>query len=226
MSAAEIRTEPVAKPLMRGWLHAAACLAAVAAIPGLLGGSGHDPARVAAMAAFGLTMVLLYAVSAVYHIVDWREPVKRLLAKLDHANIFLFMAASNTALCVLALPSERYLPRIALIWLLGLAGVACVFALPCLRRRARTGLYVLVAWAGALSAPVPPSALAPPALVMISGSALAYLLGGAVYAWERPNPLPRVFGFHELFHLLTILANGALAAAFWIWLLPAGTTPV
>jgi hemolysin III len=207
---------------MRGWLHAVACLAALAAIPGLLGGSGHDPARLAAMAIFGLTMVLLYAVSAVYHIVDWRQPVKRLLAKLDYANIFLFMTASNTALCVLALPSERYLPRIALIWLLGLTGVACVFALPCLRRRARTGLYVLVAWAGALSAPMLPSALAPPALVMICGSALTYLLGGAVYALKRPNPLPRVFGFHELFHLLTILANGALAATFWIWLLPAG----
>jgi len=227
MSAAPAVTETeIPKPLMRGWLHAGACLAALAAVPRLLDGSGHDPVRLAAMGAFGLAMVLLYAVSALYHIGDWREPVKRLLARLDYANIFLFMAASNTALCVLALPDGRYLPRLALIWLLGLAGIACVVALPCLRRRVRTGLYVLVGWGGVLSAPLLQPALAPPALVMIIASAFAYLLGGVVYAWEKPNPLPSVFGFHELFHLLTIVANAALAAVFWIWLLPAGATPV
>jgi hemolysin III len=226
MSVSQALAQPeTAKPLMRGWLHAGACLAALATIPRLLGGSGHDPVRLAAMGAFGLAMVLLYAVSALYHIGDWRQPVKRLLARLDYANIFLFMAASHTALCVLVLPSERYLPRLALIWLLGLIGIGCVVALPCLRRRVRTSLYVLVGWAGALSAPVLQPALATPALFLISGSAVVYLLGGAIYAWQRPNPLPAVFGFHELFHLLTIVANAALAAAFWIWLLPAGGTP-
>lgn len=226
MSAAPaVSTEAMAKPLMRGWLHAGASVAALVATPHLLGVSGHDPLRLAAMGGFGLAMVLLYAVSAVYHIGDWGAPVKRLLAKLDYANIFLFMAASNTALCVLA-PSERHLPRLALIWLLGLAGIACVVALPCLRRRMRTGLYVLVGWGGALAAPILQGSLAPAALVMISGSALTYLLGGAIYAWQKPNPLPSVFGFHELFHLLTIVANAALAATFWIWLLPAGSAPV
>ena len=168
----------ISKPLLRGWLHAAACLAAAVAIPLLLVESDRDPAKLAAMGGFGLTMVLLYAVSAVYHIGDWGQNVKRRLAKLDYANIFLFIAASNTALCVLALPSEHYLPRLALIWLFGFAGIGCVVALPCLRRRARTALYVLVGWAGALSTSVLQTPLATPALVMISASALAYLIGG------------------------------------------------
>jgi hemolysin III len=227
MSRAAAATESARpKPLMRGWLHAGACMAAAAATPHLLVMGGHDPVRVAAMGAFGLAMVLLYAVSAVYHIGNWGAPVKRLLAKLDYANIFLFMAASNTVLCVLALPSEHYLPRLALIWLLGLLGIACVVALPCLRRRVRMGLYVLVGWGGALAAPMLQSSLAPAALVMISGSALTYLLGGAIYAWQKPNPLPSVFGFHELFHLLTILANTGLAVALWIWVLPAGSVRI
>jgi hemolysin III len=213
----------IPKPLMRGWLHAGACVAAIAAIPVLVGESGDDPVKLAAMGGFGITMILLYAVSAVYHIGDWGQNVKGLLAKFDYANIFLFIAASNTALCVLAPPGEHYLPRLALIWLLGFAGIGCVVALPCLRRRARTGLYVLVGWAGALSTSVLQSPLATPALIMLSASGVAYLVGGVVYAWQRPNPLPDVFGFHELFHLLTIVANGTLAAAFWIWLLPAPT---
>jgi hemolysin III len=210
----------ISKPLLRGWLHAVACLAAAAAVPVLLEESGRDPVKLAAMGGFGITMILLYAVSAAYHIGDWGQNVKRLLAKLDYANIFLFIAASNTVLCVLALPSERYLPRLALIWLLGCAGIGCVIALPCLRRRARTALYVLVGWAGALSTSILQSPLATPALIMISASAAAYLVGGVIYAWERPNPLPDVFGFHELFHLMTIVANAGLAAAFWLWLLP------
>ena len=216
----------ISKPLLRGWLHAGACVAALASIPALIGESGRDPAKLAAMVGFGLTMVLLYAVSAAYHIGDWGQNVKRLLAKLDYANIFLFIAASNTALCVLAVPNERYLPRLAIIWLLGFAGIGCVVALPCLRRRARTGLYLLVGWAGALSTSILHLPLAPPALMMISASGLAYLAGGAVYAWQRPNPLPQVFGFHELFHLLTIVANAGLAAAFWIWLLPSTSATV
>ena len=210
----------ISKPLLRGWLHAGACVAALAAIPALVGESGRDPVKLAAMSGFGITMILLYAVSAVYHIGDWGQNVKRLLAKLDYANIFLFIAASNTALCVLALPGEHYLPRLALIWLLGFAGIGCVVALPCLRRRARTALYVLVGWAGALSTSVLQSPLGTPALIMISASGVAYLVAGVVYAWQRPNPLPDVFGFHELFHLLTIVANASLAAAFWTWLLP------
>ena len=124
----------------------------------------------------------------------------------------------------LGAPSEHYLPSLALVWLLGGAGIGCVFAMPCLRRRARTALYVLVAWAGAL-APLLQTPLEPSALLLLLGSALSYLVGGAIYAWQRPNPLPQVFGFHELFHLLTIVANGALATAIWIWLLPRRRAP-
>ena len=211
-----------AKPLLRGWLHAGASLAAAAITPSLLGESGQDPAHFAAVAGFGLAMVLLYAVSAAYHIVDWRGPVKQLLAKVDYANILLFILASYTALCVLALPSERYWPRLMFMWTLGAAGIGCVILMPVLRRRARTALYLLVGWAGALSVPLLKGGVAAPALIMLSGSAVTYLLGGAIYAWQRPNPLPSVFGFHELFHLLTIVGNTALAAAFWIWILPAG----
>jgi hemolysin III len=160
-------------------------------------------------------MVLLYAVSAVYHIGEWREPVRRLLARLDYANIFLFIAASHTVLSVLAVPREGRLPGLALVWFLGAAGAGCAIALPARLRRARTALCVAVAWAGLFQAPVPHAALAPPASLALCASAMAYLAGGAVYAWRRPNPLPAVFGFHELFHLLTILANAALAAAIW-----------
>lgn len=218
--------EKLAKPLLRGWLHAGASLAAAAVTPRLLGESGHDPVRFAALAGFGLATVLLYAVSALYHIVDWRRPVKQLLAKVDYANILLFILASYTALCVLALPSERYVPRLIFMWALGFVGIVCVVVMPVLRRRVRTALYILVGWAGALSAPMLKGGLAAPALIMISGSALTYLVGGAVYAWQRPNPLPSVFGFHELFHLLTIVGNTALAVAFWLWIVPAGTSAI
>jgi hemolysin III len=219
-----VTEDTMEKPLLRGWLHAGASLAAAVATPRLLDGSGHDPVRFAAMGGFVAAMVLLYGVSALYHIGDWTQPIKRVLAKADYTNIFLFILASYTALSVFVQPDARYLPRLAFMWLLGLAGIACVIAMPIVRRRARTALYVAVGWAGAISVPMLKGVVATPALLMISGSAVAYLIGGAIYALQRPNPLPNVFGFHELFHLFTIVANTALAAAFWIWLLPAGAT--
>lgn len=205
------------KPLLRGWLHAGASVVAAAAVPWLLGEARDDPARLAALTLFGLTMVLLYAVSAAYHIGEWRAPVRRLLARLDYANIFLFIAASCTVVSVLAAPDGSSLVRLAPLWALGVAGIACVFVLPCLRRRVRTALYVLMGWAGvALATPVLHAGLQAPALAVLGGSAGTYLVGAAVYAWRRPDPLPAVFGFHELFHLLTIVANTALGAAIWL----------
>jgi hemolysin III len=219
MTAAASSPAPEHKPLLRGWLHAGGALVAAAATSWLL--AQGDPERAGVVGLFGCVTVLLYAVSAAYHIGEWRQPVKRLLAKLDYANIALYIAATHTVLCLRALPPEHCLPVLARIWVLGAAATAVVLVLPARRRQARTLLYLVTAWAGLVWAPALQPGLAPQALIVLLVSALAYLVGGAIYALRRPDPLPEVFGFHELFHLLTIVANTALAVAIWIGF-PAG----
>lgn len=208
------------KPLLRGWSHAFAALAAVVVTAVLLFQARHDWLLFGSLLIFGLSMIVLYSVSAIYHIGSWQGRHYNVLRALDHANIFLLIAGTYTPICVNVLSGWLRTGVLTLIWTLALAGIlgtVLTFRLP---RWISTSLYIGLGWVSLITLPelfqrLPWQAVA---LLMVGG--VLYTIGALVYAFRRPNPLPRVFGFHEIFHLFVIAGNAAFIVMIWIWVVP------
>lgn len=208
------------KPLLRGRFHAAAAVAALALTATLCMRSRADFPRLISMLIFGLSMVELYSVSAVYHIGHWSPIAWRRLRALDHANIFILIAGTYTPLCFNVLSGWLRPALLALIWVLAVAGAALATLTLRTPRWLSTALYVGMGWVALLALPAFARELgwAAVALLLLGGG--LYTSGAVVYARRWPDPFPRVLGFHEVFHLLVIAGGAAFAAAVWLWALP------
>jgi hemolysin III len=208
------------KPLLRGWFHAAAALGAVALTIALCWRSSDDLPRLFSMLIFGLSMIALYSVSAIYNIGNWGGAVGRWLRSLDHANIFLLIAGTYTPICFNVLHGWVRYGLLLTIWLLAVGGVALAIFTVKVPRWVRTGLYIGMGWVGLLALPALGEALAWEALALLFLGGLFYTVGAVIYGCRRPNPFPRVFGFHEIFHLFVIAGGMAFTASIWFWALP------
>jgi len=192
------------KPKLRGWLHLA--MAPIAFIGGLvLVVLGDTVQARAAAAVFTVTAVFLFSMSAVYHRGTWSPRWGTALKRIDHSNIFLIIAGSYTPFALL-LPSDQGRTLLAIVWSGALLGV--VFRLVWIH--APRWLYVPVYVAlGSVAVfflgPLLRHAGGTVMTFVVAGGVL-YVLGALVYGIKRPNPSPRWFGFHEIFHALTILA--------------------
>ncbi|MFV0457565.1 MAG: PAQR family membrane homeostasis protein TrhA [Actinomycetales bacterium] len=193
------------KPKLRGWLHAGAFpLVTVASIV-LVILAPSTPARVAS-AIFGLTAALLFGTSALYHRGNWKPRTQAMLKRFDHSNIFLIIAGSYTPLTILLLPESKATVLLWLVWGGALLGVLFRVFWVGAPRWLYTPAYILLGWAAVLY--LPDFARHGGALVLslvVLGGVL-YTAGGVVYALKRPNPSPRWFGFHEIFHAFTVAA--------------------
>lgn len=193
-----------AKPSMRGWIHAAMFPLALASGVVLIVLAEGALAKVAA-AVFMTTSLLLFGVSALYHRINWQTKTKQLFRRLDHANIFLLIAGTYTPISLLALPLEKGITLLAVVWggaLLGIGFRVFWIGAP---RWLYVPLYVLLGWAAVwYMGDIARANIASLVLVIVGG--VLYTLGAAFYAMKRPNPFPGRFGFHEIFHSLTVLA--------------------
>lgn len=214
------RPTDLPKPLLRGWSHALAALAAVVVTVGLLVQTYHDLPRFVSLLIFGLTMILLYVVSAVYHIGPWQGRVRARWRAFDHANIYLLIAGTYTPFCVNVLSGTQRIVVLGVIWALGIAGAVGTLATMKLPRWLSTSLYLGMGWIALVTIPALLNALSWAGLSMLVLGGVLYTLGAVVYALKRPNPLPRTFGFHEIFHLFTIAAGAAFVIAVWVWVVP------
>src|SRR2546425_11391262 len=144
-------TVTLRKPLLRGWSHAVAAVVAVAGLVSLVVITRHDPAKLVSMAVYGTGLVLLFAVSATYHIFNWPPRVKDWLRRADHATIFVFIAATYTPLVFNILDGWWRIGVLLAIWICALAGV--VGAAPFLRipRIALASLYLAMGWLGGIA---------------------------------------------------------------------------
>jgi hemolysin III len=197
----------LAKPLMRGWSHAAAAVVAIAGLVALIVITRNDPAKLVSMTIYGSALVLLFGVSATYHIFRWPPRVKDWLRRADHATIFVFIAATYTALVFNVLDGWWRIGVLVAVWVSAAAGVAG--AAPFLRipRQALAGLYLAMGWVAVIALVPLTAALGWLAAVLMALGGLQYSLGAAAYAFKRPRLWPRVFGYHELFHLAVISAS-------------------
>jgi hemolysin III len=208
------------KPLLRGWLHMAGAVAALLTTILLVGEAADDRPLFLALLVFGLSMILLYTVSAVYHIGRWSQRQHTLLRTLDHANIFVFIAGAYTPICVVLLDGAARTALLAVIWGLAVVGVVGSFFTLRLPRGALALLYIGMGWISLVLLPRMWQAISlQPVLLLITGG-LLYTVGALIYAFRWPNPSPRFFGFHELFHLLVIGGTIAVTATIWVWVVP------
>jgi len=191
------------KPLLRGWLHLGAApiafvagLAIVAFAPTLAG-------RVST-AIFTVTAVMLFGTSAVYHRGNWSPKTKAVLRRMDHANIFLIIAGTYTPLCVLMLEKQTAIIVLSLVWTGAILGLlARVFWLNA-PRWLYVPLYLILGWVavGFLGKFYEAGGAAVVTLIAVGG--LCYTVGAVIYATKWPRGSERYFGFHEIFHALTI----------------------
>ena len=197
---------PADKPRWRGWIHAVAFPLAFAAGIVLIGIAHGGPAK-AASAVFMASSLLLFGVSAVYHLLPVPYEAKPRLRRFDHSNIFLLIAGTYTPLSITALAWPKNLILLAVIWGGALLGIVFrVFWLGA-PRWLYVPIYLLLGWAAVLFAG-DLIAFDGMAMLLILIGGIAYSAGAIFYALKRPNPVPGVFGFHELFHSCTVIAFG------------------
>ncbi len=211
---------PEHTPLLRGWSHALAALAALVVTILLLMQTYTDPVRFLSLLVFGLSMINLYLGSAVYHIGRWQGRRETVLRAIDHANIFLLIAGTYTPICVNVLTGSLRIQILAVIWLIAVTGASATIWTLRLPRWASTALYLGMGWIALAALPQLMQRLPWQAIAMLIAGGVFYSIGAIVYALQRPNLSPRVFGFHELFHLFTIAGGTAFIVMIWIWVVP------
>ncbi len=191
------------KPKLRGWIHLGISPFVVAAGIVLLALSPTAPLRWA-NAVFGLSAVLLFCTSAVYHRGHWSPKVAGVLRRLDHTNIFLIIAGTYTPLAVALLDPPVARTLLVVIWSGALAGLLMrVFWLGA-PRWLYTPIYVALGWVAVWFMPEFWGSGGAGVVWLIIAGGLAYTLGAVVYGFKWPDPSPRWFGFHEIFHSLTV----------------------
>jgi hemolysin III len=208
------------RPRLRGWSHACAAFGAVIVTLGLLAEARDDRLRWISVLVFGITMIALYMVSAIYHIGSWRGRRYTFLRTLDHANIFLVIAGTYTPICVNVLDRQMHVPMLTLIWTLALLGAAGTTFMLRMPRIVSILMYVTMGWISLITLPSLVQLLPWQALALFGVGGLLYSIGAVVFALRRPNPLPHLFGFHEIFHLFVIAGNAVFVLVIWLWVLP------
>lgn len=215
----------VLKPMLRGYFHAIAAGGSIVLTIALSWQSRTDLPRLLSMVVYGLSMIELYTVSAFYHVGTWREPVRRKLRALDHANIFVLIAGTYTPLCFNLLSGWLRPTILIVIWVLALIGIGIATITLHTPRWITAGLYVGMGWVVILALPVFLQVVPWFAVAILLAGGLLYTIGAVIYARRWPNPFPRIFGFHEIFHLFVIAGSIAFAIAIWFWALPFHRVP-
>lgn len=190
------------RPALRGYIHLAAALISPFALVALIRMADSPSATVGA-AIFCSALILAYSSSAAYHLLPWRA-----LQRVDHAMIFVLIAGTFTPFTLRALSIPWGIPVLATVWALAGAGIVGRLLFPSRSRWMRTGPYIVLGWVALVPAyqlwrSLPHAAFA---LILVGGA--LYSIGGLVYATRRPDPFPAVFGYHEVFHALTVAAGG------------------
>ena len=204
IEAAAVSAQVELKPSWRGWIHAATFPVAIAAGIVLIVLSEGAAAKWAA-AVFMATSVLLFGNSALYHRFNWKPTTKSVLKRIDHANIMLLIAGTYTPLATLALPPQKGMLLLTLVWSGALLGILFRVFWINAPRWLYVALYLLLGWAAIMYiVDLLQANVAMMVLVIIGG--LLYTGGAVCYALKKPNPWPGHFGFHEIFHVCTVLA--------------------
>ena len=208
-------------PKLRGVMHAWAMWFALVAVIVLALYAPTGLARAAALV-YGVGLCALFAASGLYHRWRWNPRWRPLLRRVDHSTIFIFIAASYTPIALLVLSGTVQIVVLASAWVGALAGVALSVAWISAPRWLAAACYLALGWVAIIAMPQLAEKLGVAPFVLFAVGGGLYTLGAIVYASQRPNPWPRIFGFHEVFHTLVVAAAVVHFVAMAGWVIPAG----
>jgi hemolysin III len=198
------------RPLLRGWLHVAALAGWFIGGPFLIA-AGPDTGAKAALTVYVVAMVAMFATSAGFHRIAWSAPAWRRMRRADHSAIFVGIAGTSTAMAGLVLAGWAQVTMLSLVWGGALIGIVLRQVWLDAPQWAVAVPYVVVGWCSLVVAPQLVRGLGAAGFLLMLGAGLAYTSGALVYAAKKPDPWPRVFGFHEIFHACTVIGAGLFA---------------
>jgi hemolysin III len=193
------------KPRLRGWLHFSAAPLALILGLGLMVFTPIEELR-SAVAVYVLTTVMLFGVSAAYHLGAGSARVNAFLRRVDHANIYLFIAGSYTPFAVALDDTRLTWTILVLVWGIALVGLLLPLLWLHAPRWVTAGSYVALGWVALFFLPNLHQAFGITTILLLALGGVLYTIGAVIYALKRPNPHPEWFGFHELFHSCVIAA--------------------
>jgi hemolysin III len=213
--------ERLGQPRLRGVSPAYAFWGAALTAVVLVALAPAGAARAAALV-YGAGLCALFGGSALYHRWRWDVRWRPLLQRIDHSTIFVFIAASYTPVALLVLHGATQAVVLGGVWAGALAGVALSVLWIDAPRWIAAATYLALGWVALLALPQLAGGLPAWPLALLVAGGVLYSLGAVVYATRRPDPWPRTFGFHEVFHAFVVAAAAAHVAAIGGWVLPAG----
>ena len=214
------QTATIIKPLLRGYLHAGAAFFALVGTIFLLLRTVGDAPKQLSLLIYGVSSLLLFGWSAFYHIGTWAVPRRAFMRRIDHANIFVLIAGTYTPIVFNVMTGSWRIAILTIIWVLAVVGVATAAPAVHLSRWITATLYVVMGWVviAALPELVARVGINGMSLLLLAG--ILYTLGAVAYALRKPTLWSRIFSFHEVFHLATILANGAFFTFMVLYVVP------
>jgi hemolysin III len=205
------------RPTWRGWMHV---VAFVLSVPGgilLILRADHAAAQIAA-AIYMASLLLGFGTSAAYHRLARTPRAQMIMQRMDHSMIFVLIAGSYTPICLLALPATWGIPLLCIVWTGAAIGIAIKqFAFDNLRFL-EYALYPILGWSAVVTLPVLVDGMSTAALVLLFAGGILYTVGIPVLATEKPNPWPRTFGYHEIWHSFTVAAGACHFASIGLLL--------
>ena len=210
---------PRQRPALRGMFHVCGAIAATLGAPLLLL-VANSPRAYVGGAIFAASLILLYGTSASYHRITWTPLFQAIISRLDHSMVLVLIAGTYTPFCLVVLNTAWGITMLSVIWGIAGAGILMNLAWPASPRWLRVTFYVVLGWLGLISAWELAAWFTPSPLALLVLGGVLYTLGGVVYVIRKPNPWPRVFGYHEIFHLLVVLGSTLHYSLVAIYVLP------
>ena len=200
---------------------AAACFALVgAALLITEAAMQGDPWKIVGLAAFGAGAILLFSASALHHGIEGSPRTNAVLRTLDYAAVFALIAGTVTPLVLVLFRNAFGWTVLGAVWVIAIAGIVVRSVFPSLPKYVTSTLYIVLGWIPVL---LVASGVALPfgAYALLAAGGIAYSIGFVIFVAERPNPVPGKFGFHEIWHLLVVLAAFLHYLLMYFYVLPA-----
>lgn len=193
------------KPRLRGDLHHRAFYVSLVTGAVLVIAASSGRATIAA-AVFAVSVSALLGVSALYHRGDWTQSVRMKLRRLDHSMIFMLIAGTYTPFALLVLEGTFSTVLLVAVWACAVAGSVMELALAEASKWIMAGICIGLGWVSIIALPQIASEIGAIGTMLLALGGVAYTVGAIIYAAQRPNPVPNVFGYHEVFHALVVIA--------------------
>jgi hemolysin III len=212
--------DPVdARPLLRGWIHLVAFVVTVIAAPFVVV-RGRNAGACAALAIYMTSIAALFGVSAAFHRVRWAPAARRRMRRADHATIFIAIAGTNTAVAGLALRGWAQILILSLVWGGAVVGITVRQLWLDAPKWAVAIPYVVVGWCALAVLPQLLHSLGGAGFGLLAAGGGFYTLGAIIYSLRKPNPVPGVFGYHEVFHACTVVGATLHFVVIVVYALP------